>query len=164
MSKRIWKLTGEVAKKAACREILASDEGYVVTLAEPNRTLDQNSLLHPILTEISKQALWMGKKRPMLQWKTLMVSAHAVATGQPAEMTVGIEGEVVNLRESTAAMSKKRFSSLVEYVLSWCAENDILLPLNGGNLNDIDFLQGLHGPSIQQANRSAICSSERQAR
>lgn len=42
--KRIWKLTGEVAKKAACREILAADEGHVVTLAEPNRTLDQNAI------------------------------------------------------------------------------------------------------------------------
>ncbi len=138
MSKRILKLTGNLARQAACRYINEEPDGYVVTIAEPTRTLDQNSLLHPILTEISKQALWMGKKHQMLQWKTLMVSGHAVATGQPVEMTVGIEGEVVNLRESTAAMSKKRFSSLVEYVLSWCAENDILLPLNGGNLNDID--------------------------
>ena len=34
-------------------------------------------------------------------------------------------GEVVNLRESTAAMSKKRFSSLVDYVIAYCVENDV---------------------------------------
>lgn len=61
----------------------------------------------------------------MLQWKVIMVSAHAIATVEPAEMVIGLEGEVVNLRESTAAMSKKRFSSLMEYVLAWGANNDV---------------------------------------
>ena len=55
-----------------------------------------------------------------------MVSAHAIATGEPNEMVIGIEGEVVNLRESTAAMSKKRFASLVDYVLAWGAMNGIV--------------------------------------
>jgi len=40
-------------------------------------------------------------------------------------MVIGLEGEVVNLRESTAAMSKNRFSSLVEYVLAWGSQNDV---------------------------------------
>lgn len=48
MSKRIWKLTGEVAKKAACREILAAQEGMVVTLAEPTRNLDQSAKFYAI--------------------------------------------------------------------------------------------------------------------
>lgn len=123
--KIIKTITGEVARKAICRDVLAAQEGLVVTISEPTRTQEQNALLHPLLTDISKQAEWMGKKRPMLQWKTIMVSAHAIATGQPAEMVIGIEGEVVNLRESTAAMSKKRFASLVEYVLAWGAMNGV---------------------------------------
>ena len=68
----------------------------------------------------------MGKPRSMLQWKVIMVSAHAIATGEPNEMVIGIEGEVVNLRESTAAMSKKRFASLVDYVIAWGAMNGIV--------------------------------------
>jgi hypothetical protein len=78
-----------------------------------------------LLTDISKQKEWMGKKRTMLQWKVIMVSAHAIATGEPAEMVIGLEGEVVNLRESTAAMSKKRFSSLLDYVTCWGAMNGV---------------------------------------
>lgn len=54
-----------------------------------------------------------------------MVSAHSIATGEPAEMVIGLEGEVVNLRESTAAMSKKRFASLLDYVLAWGAMNGV---------------------------------------
>jgi len=124
--KRILKLTGSIAKQAACRYVNEAQIGEVVTIGEETRTQAQNALLHPLLTDISKQAQWMGKKRPMLQWKTIMVSAHAIATGAPAEMVIGIEGEVVNLRESTAAMSVKRFNSLVEYVLAWGAMNGVV--------------------------------------
>lgn len=123
--KRTLILTGEVARKAACRDVLAAPIGSVMTIGPESRTQAQNRLLHPLLTDISEQALWMGKERSMLQWKTLMVSGHAVATGSTVEMTVGLEGEVVNLRESTAAMGKRRFASLVEYVLAWGAMNGV---------------------------------------
>jgi hypothetical protein len=126
MSKIIIKLTGDIARRSACNRIMEAQEGHVVTIGEAGRSLEQNSLLHPLLTDISRQAEWMGKKRSMLQWKVIMVSAHAIATGAPAEMVIGLEGEVVNLRESTAAMSKKRFASLVEYVLAWGAINGVV--------------------------------------
>lgn len=122
---RLLVITGEVSRKAICRHVLTAPEGEVVTIGPETRTQQQNRLLHPLLTDIANQAQWMGKPRPMLQWKTIMVSAHAIATGQPAEMVIGIEGEVVNLRESTAAMSKKRFNSLIEYVLAWGAMNGV---------------------------------------
>ena len=120
-------ITGEVARKAICRHVLAAPLGEVVTIAPETRTQQQNRLLHPLLTDISKQAKWMGKPRSMLQWKVIMVSAHAIATGEPNEMVIGIEGEVVNLRASTAAMSKKRFASLLDYVISWSAMNGVVL-------------------------------------
>lgn len=118
-------LTGETAKQAACRYILAAKLGDVVTIGDETRSQAQNRMLHPLLTDIANQREWMGKKRTMLQWKVIMVSGHAIATGAPAEMVIGIEGEVVNLRESTAAMGKKRFSSLMEYVLAWGAQNGV---------------------------------------
>ena len=101
-------ITGELARHTICRNVMSAPLGEVVTIAPETRTQQQNRLLHPLLTDISRQAKWMGKTRSMLQWKVIMVSAHAIATGEPNEMVIGIEGEVVNLRESTAAMSKKR--------------------------------------------------------
>jgi len=118
-------ITGEVARKAICRKVLVAPLGEVVTIGPETRTQAQNRMLHPLLTDISEQCEWMGKPRPMLQWKTIMVSAHAIATGQPNEMVIGIEGEVVNLRESTASMGKARFSSLMEYVLAWGSMNRV---------------------------------------
>jgi len=118
-------ITGDIARKAICKAVESSEIGMVVRISEATRTEQQNAMLHPLLTDIANQKEWMGKKRTLLQWKVIMVSAHSIATGEPAEMVIGLEGEVVNLRESTAAMSKKRFSSLVDYVLAWGAMNGV---------------------------------------
>jgi hypothetical protein len=59
------------------------------------------------------------------QWKVLMISGHTVATGGGADIVPGVEGEFCNIRESSAHMSLRRMNSLLEYILSWCAHNDI---------------------------------------
>jgi hypothetical protein len=55
------------------------------------------------------------------EWKLLLISGHSVATKQGAEMVPGLEGEFLNLRESTAAMSKTRIGSLIEYAEAFMA-------------------------------------------
>ena len=91
------------------------------------RSLEQNSKLHALLSDISKQCKFNGQKRDIDTWKMIMVSAHKIATGGKAEMVIGLEGEVINLRESTAQMSVKRLASLIEYVQSWAVDNDVIL-------------------------------------
>jgi hypothetical protein len=120
-----YTITGDIARQAIHKAVDSAQIGDVVSIGQPTRSSEQNAMLHPLLTDIANQKEWMGKKRTMLQWKVIMVSAHSITTGEPAEMVIGLEGEVVNLRESTAAMSKKRFSSLMEYVLAWGAMNEV---------------------------------------
>lgn len=121
MNKRIWKLTGEVAKKAACREILASPEGYVVTLAEPTRTLDQNSLLWPLLTEVSKQVDWYGNKLTADEWKDVFSAAL-----KKQKVVPGLDGGFVVCGQSTSRMSKREFSDLVELIYAFGAERGVV--------------------------------------
>ena len=59
--------------------------------------------------------------------KVLLVSAHAMATRRESEVVEGFEGEPVQLRESTAQMSKERLSSLLEYSIAFCATHGIAL-------------------------------------
>jgi hypothetical protein len=40
-------------------------------------------------------------------------------------MVPGLEGEFVNVRESTASMSATRLSSLIEYAEAFCAAHNI---------------------------------------
>jgi hypothetical protein len=91
------------------------------------RTLDQNAKFHAMCEDVARRATWAGEKRTRDQWKVLFVSGHAIATGRGAEVVEGLEGEFVNIRESTAAMSKARLSSLIEYVTAWCAGNGVKL-------------------------------------
>lgn len=98
-------------------------EGTVVTFTEPTRSGGQSAKFHAICGDLARAGvLWMGKPRTAAQWKVLLVSGHAVATKEEAEMVPGLEGEFVNLRESTAAMSKRRSSSLIEYAQAFASQ------------------------------------------
>lgn len=108
------------------RELPTDDKKPLVVKIQPiTRSLEQNSKLHALLSDISKQCEFNGKKRDIDTWKMIMVSAHTVATGGQVEIATGLEGEDINLRESTAQMSIKRSASLIEYITAWGVENGV---------------------------------------
>jgi hypothetical protein len=127
MSKRRMVL-GKLSRPAAHRAIDEAPDGHVMTLAEPTRNADQNAKFHAICSDVAKSGMvWAGKPRNADQWKVLLVSGHATATKEGAEMVPGLEGEFVNVRESTALMSVRRSASLIEYALAFCHTNGIRL-------------------------------------
>lgn len=99
----------------------------VMEVRQETRSDAQNRLLHALFTDVSRQAEWLGKKRTAAEWKVLFVSGHSVATKQGADLVPGLEGEFLNLRESTARMGKARMASLLDYVMAWCAQNNVEL-------------------------------------
>ena len=118
--------THPMSRTLAVQAVSAAPDGNVITISEPKRNAEQNAKFHAICSDIARSgAEWAGKKRTADQWKVLLVSGHAVATKEGAEMVPGIEGEYVNVRESTALMSVKRSSSLIEYAVAFCAMNEI---------------------------------------
>ena len=128
MSKRTFILRDEAIRRRCQEAIWDAPEGHKVTLAEQTRTSDQNAKFHALVSDIAKSGhQWLGKPRDAAQWKVLLVSGHAVATKEGSEIVPGLEGEFVNLRESTALMTKRRGASLIEYVMAFCAINEIKL-------------------------------------
>lgn len=99
----------------------------MIVKCEPEkRSLDQNAKFHAMCLDISKSGLqWAGKKRTAAEWKVLLVSGHSVATNEGSEIIPGLENEFVNVRESTATMSKKRGASLIEYTLAFGAQHGV---------------------------------------
>ena len=107
---------------------LMAEHRFSLTIKPETRSLDQNAKFHALCDDAAKSGLtWGGKKRTAAQWKVLFVSGHAVATKEESEMVPGLEAEFVNLRESTALMSKKRGSSLIEYTLAFLHEHGVRL-------------------------------------
>jgi hypothetical protein len=110
------------------KSMLFAGHRLVLEVRPATRSLDQNAKFHAICGDLAKSGLpWAGKTRNAKQWKVLLVSGHATATEEGSEIVPGLEGEFVNIRESTALMSVRRSSSLIEYAISFCVMNNVKL-------------------------------------
>lgn len=129
---RLWNAQqGRQAVEAAwsyAKPMLLAEHRLVLEVRPESRSLDQNAHFHALCGDIARSGIeWFGKPRKAEEWKVLLVSGHAKATRQEADVVPGLEGELVNLRESTARMSRQRASSLIEYTLAFCAEHGVAL-------------------------------------
>jgi hypothetical protein len=109
---------------------LPEPAGWVVTIAPPGRSLSQNDTFHGLCDEIAKaRPEWNGLKMTADDWKQMLVLSHAMATdGSGVRLAKDLEGHgLVQLRESTARMSKARATSLIDYVIAWATGQGIAI-------------------------------------
>ncbi len=95
-------------------------EGFSVTIQPTTRTLEQNSLLWPLLTEISDSVDWYGKKLTPDEWKDVFTAGL-----KRNKVVPGIDGGFVVVGASTSKMDKKTFSELLELIYAFGAERGI---------------------------------------
>lgn len=126
-----FRLVHAAARASAAYAAKTAPDGYVCVVRPPNRSLDQNAKAHAMFSDIAKaKPVWNGINMDAEDWKALLIVSHAVATkdGSPYRMVPDLEGSgFVQLRESSARMSKDRASSLIEYVTSWAVGQGITL-------------------------------------
>lgn len=115
-------LVHDEARRNAIAAVAAAPAGYAVVIKKPTRTLAQNDKFHALCGDLAGTE-WAGRPRDREQWKVLLISGHATATKEGADMVPGLEGEFVNLRESSATMTKARGSSLIEYAQAFVAQS-----------------------------------------
>lgn len=127
-NKQRFILINDNVRHNALAAIKHADAGSAVTVGPASRSLDQNAKFHAICSDIANSAMqWAGKRRNVDEWKVLLVSAHTKATQGEVDFVIGIEGEFVNIRESTSRMSVARAASLITYALAFCDQNGIHL-------------------------------------
>lgn len=116
----------EIRKRCADVILFDAPDGHEVSIRPPRRNADQNAKFHAICSDIARSGLlWANKPRKAEAWKVLLVSGHAMATKEGADMVPGLENEFVNIRESTAAMSKVRGASLIEYAIAFATSHGL---------------------------------------
>lgn len=126
--KQTFVLINRQIKGNALEALRMAQQYDVVTIAPKTRSNDQNAKLHAMLADLAASPIeFAGKRRTLEEWKALVISGHAVATGSAGEVIPGIEGEFVAIRESSAKMSVARASSLIEYTLAFCVTNGVEL-------------------------------------
>ena len=119
-------LTGEVARKAACRHVLAAPDGYIVSIKEPTRTLSQNAAQWPLLDALSKQAQWSvnGEKCFITpeDWKDILTCAFR---NESPRIAMGYNGGMVLLGQRTSKFKKSEFSEWMDFLWSVIAEKEV---------------------------------------
>ncbi|ELO3145964.1 recombination protein NinB [Escherichia coli] len=119
MERQRYHLINESVRANALNAVKSAPDKFIIDIRKPTRKLSQNAKFHAMLADIARQVQWCGKWLKPEQWKVLLISGHAVATKQEADVLPGLEGEYVNIRESSAQMSVKRMASLIEYTTAW---------------------------------------------
>lgn len=118
----------DLARARALEAVRNAPAGYVVSVKEPARSLDQNAALWPLLAEFSEQLLWpvngaMVQLQPE-EWKDLLSAAFR---GETMRLAQGLNGGVVMLGLRTSKMGKRAFSEFLEFVHATAADRGVNL-------------------------------------
>jgi hypothetical protein len=100
--------------------------------AVERRSPSQNDLFHSLVDQIAKaMPEYKGHRMDASAWKTLLIVSHSIATageGRPLQLVPDLEGQgLVQIRESSARMSKARGASLIDYAAKTAAELGVQL-------------------------------------
>lgn len=122
MSRHVIIIRGPLDRRRAASFIQNCDEGTMVEFKASRRTLDQNSKLWAMLSDISRQVDWYGQKLTAPDWKDVFSAAL-----RRARVVPGLDaGTFVPLGMRTSDMTKAEFSDLLELVAAFAAERGVV--------------------------------------
>lgn len=121
MSKSIYVLAHHEARRRAMACVADAPDGYVVRISPPTRSLEQNARLWAMLSEVSRQVDWYGKKLTPEDWKHLFSSGLRKLSVVPNLDGTGF----VALGLSTSQMTKGELSDLLELIAAFAAERGV---------------------------------------
>ena len=99
---------------------LMAGHRMIVECRTETRTLAQNSRWWAMLTDISKQVDWYGRKLTPEQWKHVFTAALS-----KQDVVPGIDGGFVVLGKSTSKMTKVEMSELQDLMEAFGAEKGV---------------------------------------
>ena len=118
----LFTLSHEMARKRAVDAVMSAPAGARVKIDEPKRTLDQNAMLWPLLTDIARQRQHAGQHLSPDEWKALFMHA----CGRELRFMPALDGKgFVPFGMRSSKLTKGEFSELIEFVLAWGAQNGV---------------------------------------
>lgn len=115
------KLIGPEQRQRAQRLILRAPHGYVVTITEASRSLDQNAMLWACLTDIAR-AKPDGREMTAEQWKSVFMDA----AGFKPTFVPNLDGDsFLCLGYKSSRLNKRQFSDLLECIFEFGARKGV---------------------------------------
>lgn len=118
--RRTFHLVHKVARQRALESLQDAPDGYVVTINEPTRNLEQNAALWAALSDISRQVEWYGQRLTPDEWKDVFT-----ASLKRQKVVPGLDGGFVVCGLSTSKMGKSEFSQLLDLAYAFGAEKEV---------------------------------------
>lgn len=120
MEKRVFRITSTNRRHIA-EQVSNLPEGYVIKAGPPTRTLEANAAMWAMLTNVSEQVVWHGRKLDQTSWKHIFTSAL-----KKQDVVPNIDGTgFVVMGVSTSSMTKREMSDLLELIASFGAQHDV---------------------------------------
>lgn len=123
MGRALIVLNGKAERERAIRWIQLAPSGTRVTFQRSKRTIDQNSRMWAMLTEIARLVPWHGVTIQAQDYKLIFMAALR----QEMRIVPNLAGDgFVNIGVSSSDLSKSEMSDLIELMNLFAAERGIV--------------------------------------
>jgi NinB protein len=102
------------------KALLFAEKRLIVEVKESTRSTEQNARMWAMLSEVSNQVVWHGRKLTPEEWKHVFT-----ASLKRQDVVPGIDGGFVVLGLSTSKMSVREMGDLMELISAFGAQNGV---------------------------------------
>jgi hypothetical protein len=132
MSRALLVLCNDAFRAKAVDWIMKAKKDTRVIFMGPQRTLDQNSRMWAMLTDIATQKLHFGRRYHADAWKVIFLSA----LGRETQFIPALDGVgFIPYGQSSSELSKEEMSGMIELMFAWGEENGVVFH-EPGNLRE----------------------------
>lgn len=121
MEKKTYTIHNRASARHVADLVQAAPDGWTVTIAEPTRSLAQNSLMWDLLTALQDQVEWHGVKLSKEEWKDAITAA---LKGQKVIPGLNGQGFVV-LGAHTSKMTIAEMNDVIEFCYAFGTEKNV---------------------------------------
>jgi hypothetical protein len=117
-----WQITisSDAARKRACDWVSKAPDGYRVTVQSVQRTKKQNDRQWPMLSAISTQLVWHGRKYTPEQWRDYFMHQLNGGAFMPDE-----DGGMIPIGRSSSNLGKEEHSFFQELIEAFAERNGV---------------------------------------
>ena len=117
-----FRLVHPEARRRAADACQSAPDGFIVKISEPTRNLEQNAAMWAMLSDVSRQVEWYGRKLSPEDWKNVFS-----ASLRKLDVVPNLDGTgFVALGQSTSKMTKGEFSDLLELIRAFASERGVI--------------------------------------
>ena len=114
-------LKSEYQRNLAHEYLDRAPVGAVVKISKPARSLDQNSKMWALLSDISR-AKPDGRCHTPEVWKSLFMNA----CGHAVQFEEGLDGNPFPAGFKTSSLSKEQMSEMIEFIYAWGSQQGVV--------------------------------------